>query len=458
LGFLAGKSTGPTFKNIYISGKLTPAQTLVLGFVVLILVGTILLSLPVSSSSGEPTDFIDALFTATSAVCVTGLVVVDTGTHYSLFGQLVILLLIQIGGLGFMTMGTLFALILGKRIHLKERLIMQEALNQLTMEGVVRLAKSVLSITFLIEGIAALVLGARLSADYGLARGFYYGLFHAVSAFNNAGFDLFGDFRSLTHYVSDPVVIIVVSVLIILGGLGFSVIVDIYTKRNWRKFSLHTKIVLSTTAILLVAGMVAVLLLEYNNKNTLAPLGFTAKLTASWFQSMTPRTAGFNTIDIGGLRNATLFLVIVFMFIGASPGSTGGGIKTSTFGTLIAAVWAMIRGKEDVELFERRLPKEIVYRALTITAVSTGFVVLVTMLLSITENAEFLTVFFETTSAFGTVGLSMGLTTKLTVFGKIVISLTMFAGRLGPLTVAFAVAQKQQKAIYRLAEEKIMVG
>jgi len=459
LGFLAGRTVSRLrYGNFNLLNKLSPAQILVLGFIGLILAGAILLSLPVSSAAGKPTKFIDALFTATSAVCVTGLVVVDTGTYYSVFGQIVILLLIQVGGLGFMTMATLFALILGKKIHLKERLIMQEALNQLTMEGVVRLAKAVLAITFLIEGTAALILGIRLSADYGWGRGFYYGLFHAVSAFNNAGFDLFGEYRSLTRYVADPTINIVMTILIIVGGLGFSVIVDIYNKRKWRSLSLHTKTVLSTTAILLIAGTAAVFFLEYNNGHTLGPLSLPAKLLASWFQSMTPRTAGFNTLDIAGLRNATQFLLIIFMFIGASPGSTGGGIKTSTFSALVAAVWAMTRGKEDVELFERRLPREIVYRSLTVALVALTLIIVVTMTLTITENAEFLTVLFETTSAFGTVGLSMGLTTKLTVLGKIAIAITMFAGRLGPLTVAFAVAQKQQKAVYRLAEEKIMVG
>lgn len=459
LGFRAGRNViGPQYRNINIFNRLTPPQILVLGFAIVIFTGAVLLALPVSSADGTGTAFLDAFFTSTSAVCVTGLVVVDTGSHYSIFGQVVIMLLIQIGGLGFMTMGTLFALIMGKRIKLRERMIMQEALNQLTMEGVVRLAKSVLVITFLIEGIAALLLGIRFSIDYGAARGFYYGLFHAVSAFNNAGFDLFGGFKSLTLYTSDVSINLILSSLFILGGLGFIVVVDFYTKRDWRKFSLHTKIVLSMTLLLLITGAVGVFLIEYNNDNTLGRLSFTGKVLASWFQSATPRTAGFNTIDIAGMRSATQFLFIILMFIGASSGSTGGGIKTSTFGALISAVWAMIRGKEDIQLFERRLPKEIIYRSLTIASIALALVVSVTMILSITESAEFLAVLFEVTSAFATVGLSMGLTTKLTIFGKLVIMLTMFAGRLGPLTIAFALAQKQQKELYHFPEEKIMVG
>ncbi|PKM42335.1 MAG: Trk family potassium uptake protein [Firmicutes bacterium HGW-Firmicutes-8] len=438
--------------------KLTPAQTLVLGFAAVILVGSILLMLPVSGSSGKPTNFVDALFTSTSAVCVTGLVVVDTGTYYSVFGQIVIMLLIQVGGLGFMTTATLFALLMGKRINLRERLIMQEALNQLTMEGVVRLAKLILGITFLIEGAAALILGLRWSADLGLAKGFYFGLFHSIAAFNNAGFDLFGSFRSLTGYTTDITVNIVITSLIIVGGIGFSVIVDTYTRKKWRKLLLHTKIVLSTTAILLLLGMIGVFFLEYSNTKTLAHLSLPAKLLASWFQSVTPRTAGFNTLDIAGMRSATQFLILILMFIGASPGSTGGGIKTTTFGTLVSAVLTMVRGKQDVELFERRLPKEIVYRSLTITTAALALVIIVTMFLTITESADFLAVLFETTSAFATVGLTTGITAKLSTLGKLAITLTMFAGRVGPLTVAFAVAQKQQKVIYRLAEEKIMVG
>lgn len=456
---LFGKNTESSLlEKINLFKRFTPAQVLVLGFALLILAGGFILSLPISSATGQPIHFIDALFTSTSAVCVTGLVVVDTGTRYSILGQVVILLLIQIGGLGFMTMATLFALIMRKRIYLKERLIMQEAYNQLTVEGVVKLASRVLLITVLIEGVGAIILGLRWSAEYGLARGFYYGLFHSVSSFNNAGFDLFGGFRSLTLYKSDFTVNLVVSFLIILGGIGFGVLLDIYRRRTWRRLSLHTKVVLTTTAILLAVGTLGVLFMEYNNASTLASFTLPEKVMASWFQSVTTRTAGYNTIDIGGMRSATQFLFVMLMFIGASPGSTGGGIKTTTFGSLVSAVWAMVRGKEDIELYERRLPKEIVYRSLAISTVALGLVIFITMLLTITENADFLTVLFETTSAFGTVGLTMGITSKLTIVGKLAIMLTMYLGRVGPLTVAFALAQKQQKAIYRLAEEKIMVG
>lgn len=443
-------------KNIL--ARLTPAQVLVLGFAAVILTGAMLLTLPIASRSGHVTPFIDALFTSTSAVCVTGLVVVDTGTHWSTFGQVVILLLIQIGGLGFMTMATLFALFMGKRINLRERMLIQEALNQLSMEGVVRLVRYILIFTFSIEGIAALILAVRWSFDLGWQKAMYFGVFHAVSSFNNAGFDLFGDFRSITGYVDDFTVNIVISGLIILGGIGFTVIADVYQRRRWRLFSLHTKVVLAMTTILIVIGALTIFALEYTNPKTLAPLSMQGKILASYFQSVTPRTAGYNSLLIGELRSATQFLIVILMFIGASPGSTGGGIKTSTFMSLIGAVWAMVRGHEDVEVFRRRIPKEIVYRALTITLAALALVITVTMILAITEKAEFLTVLFETTSAFGTVGLSMGITPSLTVIGRLMITATMFAGRVGPLTIAFAVAQRQHKPAFRYAQEKIMVG
>lgn len=438
--------------------RLSPAQILVLGFAGVILIGAILLSLPVASSSGKPTAFLDALFTSTSAVCVTGLVVVDTGTYWSLFGQIVIISLIQVGGLGFMTMATLFAFLMGKRIMLRERLLIKEAYNQLSVEGVVRLAKIVLLITLIIEGTAAVILALRWVPEFGLARGIYFGIFHSISSFNNAGFDLIGHYKGLTPYVSDVTINIVISFLIILGGIGFSVIMEVYRNRCWRKFSLHTKVVLSITGALLLGGMLLIFLLEYSNSKTLGHLGLGGKLLAAWFQSVTPRTAGYNTLDYSSMRSATQFLTIILMFIGASSGSTGGGIKTTTLGTLVSAVWAEITGKSDAELFERRLPKEIIFRALTITMASLALVVIVTMLLSITEKSDFLTILFETTSAFGTVGLTMGLTTKLSLWGKILIAFTMYAGRLGPLTMALAVAQKKEKAVYRFAEEKIMVG
>lgn len=438
--------------------QLTPPQILALGFGFIILLGGVLLSLPISSKSGLGLDFIDALFTSTSATCVTGLVVADTGTYFSVFGQVVIMLLIQVGGLGFMTMSTLFAIVLRKRISLKERLILQEAMNQGSMEGIVRLIRKVIIYSVSIELTAALIYTIRWSFDMSIGKAAYFGAFHAVAMFNNAGFDLFGGFRSLTMYVDDPVVNLVTILLIILGGIGFIVLSDLIDYRKMRKLSLHSKVVLSATSVLIVLGTVVVYVFEYSNPMTLGPLNWMGKIWGALFQSVTPRTAGANTVDIGAMRQATQFFIIILMFIGASPGSTGGGIKTTTFTTLIGAVIAMIRGKEDIVLFHNRLAKDRIYKAITLTIIALFLVVLVSMILSTTEDHSFLMILFEVTSAFGTVGLTMGLTSDLTTFGKIVIMLTMFAGRLGPLTLAYALGPKAEKELYRHPEGKIIIG
>ncbi|WP_072868388.1 TrkH family potassium uptake protein [Desulfofundulus thermosubterraneus] len=436
--------------------QLSPPQVLVLGFAGVILAGTLLLMLPVSSRSGTYTDFLTALFTATSAVCVTGLVVVDTGTYWSVFGQAVILALIQVGGLGFMSMATLFFILMGRRIGLKERLIIQESLNQLRVAGVVRLVRAVLLFTVFTEGFFAVVLSLRFYFDYGFPRCLWLGIFHAVSAFNNAGFDLLGDFRSLTGYVSDPVVTLSVTTLIILGGLGFSTVMELYNYPRTRRLSVHTKLVLRVTGWLIFCGALLFGLLEWGH--ILRDLPLSGKILASYFQAVTPRTAGFNTVDIGHLNPATQFLIIILMFIGASPGSTGGGIKTTTFALLGITLWSLSKGKEDVEVFRRRIPPWQVYKALSVTLWAILLVSTVTLLLSVTEGGDFLASLFETVSAFGTVGLSMGLTPELTPLGRVAIIFTMFAGRLGPLTLAYAFAQRRRKTAVRYPEEKIMVG
>ncbi len=438
--------------------RLTPPQILASGFALIIVAGAVLLSLPIASASGRPLPFIDALFTATSATCVTGLVVVDTGTFFSTFGQVVIMLLIQLGGLGFMTMATLFAIVLRKKISLRERLILQEAMNQISMEGIVRLIQRVIIYSFVIEGTAACLFAVRWSFDMPVGKAIYFGLFHAVSLFNNAGFDLFGEFRSLTGYVDDIVVNVVAMLLIILGGIGFVVMSDVVEYRKNRRLSLHTKVVLTTTSILIVFGALVIFIFEYTNPRTLGALHFSGKILASLFQSVTPRTAGANTVSIADLRQASQFFIIILMFIGASPGSTGGGIKTTTFTTLIGAILAMVRGKEDIVLFHYRLAKDRIYKAITLTMFALFLVVFVAMVLSTTEDHEFLMILFEVTSAFGTVGLSMGLTPDLTTFGKIMIMLTMFAGRLGPLTLAYALGPRTEKELYRHPEGKIIIG
>ncbi|HWR08013.1 TrkH family potassium uptake protein [Sporomusa sp.] len=441
--------------------KLTPYQILVMGFAGLIVGGTVLLMTPLASVTGQRLSFIDALFTATSAVCVTGLIVVDTGTYFSLFGQLVIISLIQAGGLGIMAMSTLMAILIGKRINFRQRLVMQEALNQLSVSGVVRLTQYIIKVTLLIEFIGGTILAFWFYQDLG-AKGIYWGYWHAVSSFCNAGFDLFGsingEFSSATGYVEDIVVNIVISLLIILGGIGFTVIADVWTNRRFCIFSLHTKVVLVTTLFLTIFGAVVIFLLEYDNPGTLANLSWQGKLLASYFHSVTPRSAGWNTVDMSKLTDATLFFLVLLMFIGASPASTGGGIKTTTAGVMAAAIWALIRGRNDAELFERRIPHSIIYKAFSVLLISALLVVFVTMMLSITENQPFLKLLFEVTSAFGTVGLTTGITPDLTTSGKLWLILTMFAGRVGPVTLALALALKNRKGKLQYPEGKIIIG
>jgi trk system potassium uptake protein TrkH len=334
---------------------------------------------------------------------------------------------------------------------------MQEALNQVTMSGVVRVTAYVVKLTLTIEFIGGTILALRWFSDYGW-KGIYFGYWHAISNFCNAGFDLIGEFRSLTPYVDDVVVNLVVTTLIILGGIGFTVIADVLTNRSFGKFALHTKLVLVTTAVLLVVGTLGILALESDNPDTIADLSWTGKLLGSYFQSVTARTAGANTLDIGKMESGTLFLIVILMFIGASPASTGGGIKTSTAGVLAASIWAMITGKEDAQMFARRIPIQTIHKAFAVVFISAAVVVLVTLILSVTENAPFINILFETTSAFGTVGLSTGITPSLSVIGKLLLSLTMFTGRVGPVTLALAIALRAQKAHIKYPEGKIIIG
>ena len=438
--------------------KWSPPRILVCGFALIILLGASLLSMPFASASGERLPFIDALFTATSATCVTGLVVVDTGTYFSAAGQVILMCLFQLGGLGFMTMATLVALVLRKKISLRERLLLQEAMNQTSMEGIVRLIRRVIVYSLMIELVGFTLFSFRFAFDMPLGKALFFGAFHAVSLFNNAGFDIFGEYRSLTLYVSDPIVNITAMMLIITGGLGFVVMSDLMEFRKNRRLSLHSKVVLSMTGTLIAVGTIVIFVFEFSNTKTLGSLEWSGKIWSSFFQSVTPRTAGANTLDYTGLRQATVFFTIILMFIGASPGSTGGGIKTTTFTTLIGAVVAMVRGRDDIVLFRYRLGKDRIFKALTITMISLGLVIIVTMILSMTEDQAFIKLLFEATSAFGTVGLSVGVTPELTIVGKIVIALTMFAGRLGPLTLAYALGPRTEKELYRHPEGKITIG
>ena len=417
--------------------------------------------LPISHTNG--CSFIDALFTSTSAVCVTGLIVKDTPNDFTLFGQIVIMLLIQIGGLGYMTSATIIFLILGKKIGITERLTIKEGLNIESLEGIVRFTKGVLLFTLIFELAGTLLLTARFWMDHPFKDAFLYGLFHSVSAFNNAGFSLFSD--SLIRYRGDIIVNLTITTLIITGGIGFIVVRDIYKykRKEVHGLSLHTKIVLSTTALLIIGGAVSIYLLEATNPKTFTGMTLQEKLLVSYFSSVTPRTAGFNTVDYSLFRTETLFLTIVLMFIGASPGSTGGGVKTSTFAIIIASLYATIRGLRDAVLFKRRVPSDTVSKSFLLITLAAIFCTLSTHFIITTQSTQYLSGMFEVTSAFGTVGLSVGdggvrsLSALFTPIGKLAISFTMFIGRLGPLTLAIAVTRRAQER-FRYPEGRVIIG
>lgn len=435
-----------------------PPVTLMLSFLLVIIFGTILLMLPVSSKLNTVTPFMDALFTATSATCVTGLVVVDTGTHFSFFGQMVILMLIQIGGLGIMTISTVFAIILGQRINLKLENIMYQVVGGSYAVNVFQLLKSIVLVTLVIESVGTLLLFARFAQDFQPMEALFLSLFHAVSAFCNAGFSPLGN--NLVSYVDSLAVNLVITALIIAGGLGFSVIIDLQhhalKKDRARKLNLHTKIVLVTTAFLLVLGFTVFYLAEYNG----AMRGFSIhrRILGSWFQSVTLRTAGFNTIDLSQIGKASVLISIVLMFIGASPGSTGGGIKTTSFAVLTLSVISLLKGKRHISVFKRRIHEYNFREATGLIMLSITIILVVLFFLMLVEPHAFDKLLFEAVSAFGTVGLTLGITPQLTVIGKLLITILMYVGRIGPLTMIYAFSTRAKQININYAEEKIPIG
>jgi len=454
------------FLSTYVSRFLTPERTLILSFLIMIVVGTWLLSLPWAARA-EAASFIDALFTATSAVCVTGLIVVDTGSFYSQCGQIIILFLIQVGGLGIMTFSVFFYLLLGRSIGIRDRRIIQDTFSQFPVRNLYVLLKSVFFTTAVIECAGALFLFIAWRRLFPPMKALYFSLFHAVSAFCNAGFSLFSD--SFVGFQSNILLNLSLTSLIILGGLGFIVLKEIVgtgLRRNPPfRMSLHSKVVLTTTALLIGLGTLFIFSVERDNSLLPFPLG--RQILISYFQSVTSRTAGFNTLPMIGLSNATLFVLIVLMFVGASPGSCGGGIKTTNLAMLFSLALNRYRGRERVSLFKRTIPHETVARSVSIILASILAVIVITIFLLITQLGDlshtesrglFLEYLFETVSAFGTVGLSMGITDKLTSMGKLIIIVMMLLGRLGPLTLAFAMARRAEKARFQYAEENIIVG
>lgn len=438
---------------------LKPGMVLVIGIAVIILIGGILLNLPMSSNSGKSIGFIDAIFTATSAVSVTGLVPVNTAQHWTIFGKVVIIALIQIGGFGFMTSATLIAFITGKRIGLKERLIMQEQFNQDSFAGIVKLTKFVIFFTLTSEAIGALLLSLKFIPLYGAFKGVGYSIFHSISAFCNAGFDIIGD--SMVPFVGDTLINVTIMGLIILGGLGYTVYLDIARQRSLKKLTLHSKVVLSVSLSLIVVGALFVFLTEYSNPETLGALPLYDKVLASFFQSVVARTAGFYSINLTGMFNGASFFIIILMFIGGSPSSTAGGIKTTTFGTIILTVISGIKGNENVEVFNKRIPKVMINKAFILLSVSLLLVGGVTLILTITEKSQtFIDLLFETTSALATVGSSKNVTPELSNIGKILITMTMYLGKVGPLTLGLALSNKGRihKKSYKYPEGKIIIG
>ncbi|WP_173915286.1 TrkH family potassium uptake protein [Halobacillus sp. Marseille-Q1614] len=432
---------------------LNPPQVVISLFISIILIGTLLLCLPISSTEGI--SVIDALFTATSAMTVTGLVVVDTGTAFTLFGQMIILILIQLGGIGIMTFAVLIYIAVGKKIGIKQRLLLKQALNQSAIGGVVSLAKKLFLFSLLVELIAVFFLASKWIPEMGWGQGIYASIFHAVSAFNNAGFSIWSD--SLSGYVDDPFVNIIISVLFIIGGIGFTVVFDLWKSKEFNHLSLQTKVMVVGTLAINVFSFLMIFFLEFNNPQTLANLSNFGKIQAAYFQAVTPRTAGFNTLDIGQMEESSLFFIITLMFIGGGSASTAGGVKLTTVLTILLATLFFFKGKEHIVIFNRSITMHIVLKALSLTIGSACVVIITIFILELTEDAPFLTIVFESISAFGTVGLSMGLTGSLTLVGKITIILTMLIGKLGPLTFAFAFA-KQTSDLVKYPKEDILTG
>lgn len=451
--------------------KFNAAHMVIGGFFLAILTGTLLLMLPVSSVSGQWTKPLDALFTATTSVCVTGLVVVPTFAYWSLFGKLVILALIQVGGFGIICLTMGFFVIIGRKISLKERRLIQETYNMDSNKGVIRHVIAIIKGTFILEGIGAILYSTVFIPEYGMVRGIWYSVFHAVSAFCNAGIDVIGN-GSFMPYQTNVVVNLTTVMLIISGGIGFVVWWDLgkifrmvknrqlTLRKIPERMTLHAKLAIIITAILVFGGTFFIMILEFDNPATIGNMSFGNKLLSSLFESVTLRTAGFCTIDQTGFRSASYIILCLLMLIGGSPMGTAGGIKTTTFGMLFITVASVVRGKNNTEVLKRRVSNDSIKTALSVTMITVSVLTVAIMFLSVTEDASLKQIVFEATSALGTVGLSMNFTTCLSVAGRIIIIILMFFGRVGPVTIAIALARRKRayNHIKDLPERNILIG
>lgn len=446
--------------------KLNPAAQIVIGFLTIILIGSFLLCLPISSNNGQWFSFVDSMLTSTSAVCVTGLVVVDTAVHFSLFGQIVILFLIQIGGLGFITLTSLVFLIIGKKITYEKRVTMQESFNQENVQGIVKLVKNVIILVFTVELIGFICLAPSLVEIYGLGNGLFKALFLSISSFCNSGFDVFGttstQFASLGIFAQKALIILPVMFLIVVGGLGYVVLFDIGKKFKHQKLTLHSKAVLIITAVLVFGGAFLFAVLEWNNPHTIGNMSFWQKLINSFFFSISPRTAGFSTVDITNFTSASIVLTDVLMFIGGSPASTAGGIKTTTLLILLIAIFKSENHNGNIAFCKKKVSTKMVKKSLRVIVLALLLVVISTFLLCAFEGGNVTTeqAIFESISAISTVGLSLGITPMLCAGSKMVLMFLMFVGRVGAITLTLALANKKKNLSQDIEypDSKIMVG
>ena len=441
--------------KIYDKITLNPPLVLSLGFAILITFGGVLLSLPFFTKSGEATDLIDSMFVAASASCVTGLTPVNTFEHWNTYGHVLLIILIQIGGLGVMSLASIIPLILGKKIGMKSRQILKEQLNVESLEGMIVLFKYVLVFTFGIEILGAILLSFRFIPLYGAGTGIWYSIFHSISAFCNAGFDILGD--SMYPFRDDILVNLTLSALVIVGGLGFVVTSELFRRRSFEKISTHSKLVLLISGALLVLGTVMFLFLE-NGDGVLQYESVKGSILESFFQSVVARTAGFYSVDLSKIKDSTALMLMGLMFVGGSPGSTAGGIKTTTLGVLFISTHAVVRGESEPVVFGRHIGMDVVRKALAIFLVSITIILSVSFILTITESARLVDILYETVSALATVGASKGITADLSDVGKILITFCMYLGRLGPMTMAFAFGMKDKKSLIRYPESFISIG